>query len=44
VIAAAFAVRDLLAKLGLRSYPKSTGGKGLHVVVPVAPTLKWDAA
>jgi DNA primase len=30
-------VRDLLAKLGLRSYPKS---KGLHIVVPVAPTLE----
>jgi bifunctional non-homologous end joining protein LigD len=44
VIAAAFAVRDLLAKLGLQSFPKSTGGKGLHVVVPVTPTLEWDAA
>src|SRR5260370_15375933 len=42
VIAAAFAVRDLLAKLGLQSFPKSTRGKGLHLVVPVTPTPERD--
>jgi bifunctional non-homologous end joining protein LigD len=44
VIAGAVAVRHLLEKLGLKSFPKTTGGKGLHVVVPVTPTLDWDGA
>lgn len=32
---AAFVLRDILDELGLRGYPKTTGGKGLHVLVPV---------
>jgi len=32
---AALAVRDLLAELGLRSWLKTSGGKGFHIVVPV---------
>jgi bifunctional non-homologous end joining protein LigD len=36
-------VRDRLAAIGLESWPKSSGGKGLHVVVPLVPELGWDA-
>lgn len=42
VIAAAFEVRERLLKLGLESFIKTTGGKGLHVAAPIAPKLPWD--
>jgi bifunctional non-homologous end joining protein LigD len=43
VTAAAIEVREALLGIGLRSFAKTTGGKGLHVVVPVMPKLDWDA-
>jgi bifunctional non-homologous end joining protein LigD len=39
--AAAIEVRDFLGELGLKSFLKVTGGKGLHVQVPIAPKLGW---
>jgi bifunctional non-homologous end joining protein LigD len=42
VVEAAFAVKERLAELGLPAFCKTTGGKGLHVVTPIAPTLGWD--
>jgi len=39
---AAQLVRAFLSQLGLRSFLKTSGGKGLHVVVPVKKHYDWD--
>jgi len=42
VLAAARLVRERLRGLGLESFVKTTGGKGLHVVAPIAPGPGWS--
>jgi bifunctional non-homologous end joining protein LigD len=42
VVAAALDMRATLAQAGLASFVKTTGGKGLHIVVPLVPRLDWD--
>ena len=39
---AAALVRAFLVELGLNPFLKTSGGKGLHVVVPIKPKLDWD--
>jgi bifunctional non-homologous end joining protein LigD len=35
-------VKTLLENLGLAPFLKATGGKGLHVVVPIEPSVGWE--
>jgi bifunctional non-homologous end joining protein LigD len=42
MIEAAKLTKDLLAELGLTSFCKTSGGKGFHVVVPLAKQAGWD--
>ncbi|HSX51468.1 MAG TPA: DNA ligase D [Cellvibrio sp.] len=42
VVEAAQLVLAVLDELELRAFLKTTGGKGLHIVVPIAPQFDWD--
>ena len=42
VVATALLARQELGELGLESWCKTTGGKGLHVAVPIARRASWD--
>ena len=36
-------LKEQLAELGLASFPLLSGGKGVHVVVPLTPQAEWPA-
>ena len=44
VVDAVKVLRKLFDTLGLACFVKTTGGKGLHVVVPIEPQRPWDEA
>jgi bifunctional non-homologous end joining protein LigD len=44
VIEAARMLHDYLSGLGLRSFVKTSGGKGLHVIVPIQQRTGWREA
>jgi bifunctional non-homologous end joining protein LigD len=44
IVAAARDLRGRLGEVGLESFARLSGGKGLHVVVPIAPVHDWDTA
>ena len=42
MVTAVTSMRSLLETVGLVSFLKTTGGKGLHIVVAIEPTVTWD--
>lgn len=42
VVEAALLMRTLLDQLELKSFVKTSGGAGLHLVLPLKPVLGWD--
>ncbi|HET8550480.1 MAG TPA: ATP-dependent DNA ligase, partial [Bryobacteraceae bacterium] len=44
IVEAALLVRDKLELIGLDGYPKTTGGDGLHIYIPVEPRYTYEQA
>jgi len=42
VVAAAFEIKEHLSKFKLKCFVKATGGKGLHIVIPIKPEYSWE--
>jgi bifunctional non-homologous end joining protein LigD len=42
MIEAALLTKVVLDELGLVSFPKTSGGKGLHIIVPLTSKQSWD--
>lgn len=40
-VAIALLIRDTLARLGLRAYPKTSGATGLHIYLPIEPRYTY---
>ena len=42
IVEAALLVKEILDRIGLEGYPKTTGGDGMHVYVPVEPVYTYE--
>lgn len=42
IVQTAYRLKDLLERLELKSFLKTTGGKGLHLHVPIEPLYSWE--
>jgi bifunctional non-homologous end joining protein LigD len=42
IVEAALMVKKILDKIGLTGYPKTTGGDGMHVYIPVEPVYSYE--
>jgi bifunctional non-homologous end joining protein LigD len=42
IVEAALLTKTRLDQLGLRGYPKTTGGDGMHIYVPLEPVYSYD--
>jgi bifunctional non-homologous end joining protein LigD len=43
IVDAAFELKEMLSDLELECFVKLTGGKGLHIHIPVAPIYDWES-
>ena len=44
IVEAALLVKKLLDRIGLTGYPKTTGGDGMHVYIPIEPVYSYEEA
>ena len=44
IVEAAHCVRRKLEQLGLESFPKTTGGDGMHLYIPIEPVYSYEQA
>jgi bifunctional non-homologous end joining protein LigD len=44
IVDAALLVKQLLDQIGLTGYPKTTGGDGMHVYIPIEPVYTYEEA
>jgi bifunctional non-homologous end joining protein LigD len=42
IVEAALLVREKLEAIGLRGYPKTTGGDGMHIYIPLEPVYSYE--
>jgi bifunctional non-homologous end joining protein LigD len=42
IVDAVLLVREVLSGLGLKGYPKTTGGDGMHIYVPLEPVYTYE--